>query len=242
VPAPSPSPISFDARPELGPELAAAVAVCDPSPAALQTEPVEELLFCGDGLKLGLRAIRTATREPIERAYLRLPTCAGPCTRPELSTGSLTAWTSSGPWTTDLDAVAGTATVPRPDDTASWLAIQAPIPEIARPRIADGPAELANRKPLPYCGHSELGEPAAVPRCFLAAVLAGRPAEAVDTSYGVEGGTILRVLRFGGFGPVLAWEQEVDSNGEHTGWNRYPAAIVLAPHGADWKLDLEPVS
>jgi len=110
------------------------------------------------------------------------------------------------------------------------------IPSVKRPSFDGAPAEIANRKPLPYCGHSELGSPVAVPRCFLAAVLAGRPAEAVDTRYGTEGGTSFQIVRFTGAGPIAVYEQGLDANGHNTGWNRYLGRMVLGVEPEFWSM------
>ncbi len=237
TPTAAPTELDFDELPELRPELRSILLLCDPSPGTALTDPPDQLLVCGDGLELGLRAVQAATDEPIERAWLRLPTCSNPCTLTERSTGTLTAWTAAGTaWSSRLNAVTRKATLAAPDPTASWPSLDAPVPAVARPRIAGAPVELAERKPLPFCGHSVLNRPAGIPRCFLAAVLAGRPAEVIDTQFGTEGGKTLQVARSSGSGSIEAWHLDVDVNGRPTGWYHVPSALVLGSRAEDWSL------
>jgi len=235
-PSPSPTTVAFDVLPPLREDNKQGVFLCDPERDGDPNHPSETPLVCGDGLWAGLQAMEIRTSDPIERAWLRRPRCATSCTDADLATGTLTAWTASGVWTTSLDAAHGTATLPVPDPAASWPAFEAPVPAVARPKIPGAPAELVTRQPLPYCGHSELGRPPAIPQCFLAAVLSGRPAEVIDTRFGTEGGASLQVARFMGTGPIDSWELGLDSNGRATGWFHVPSALVLGEKPEDWSL------
>jgi hypothetical protein len=82
------------------------------------------------------------------------------------------------------------------------------------------------REPFPYCGATDAADPDSpdlrVAACFLDAVLAGRPAEAIHTVYGTEGGSITQLDRFAGTGAVVRFERE-----GHAPWTRRQGLINL---------------
>jgi hypothetical protein len=209
----------------------------------LYPESGDELVFCADGIEAGLRAIETVSDAALDRVYLDLPTCeAAPCTSEQLGTGTVTAWSGDAAWSTRIDMrpPEPTATPPVPAEESAWPTIDGPAPTGKPPTIHGAPAEIASRKSLPFCGASEMGEGPEVSRCFLAAVLAGRPAEMTDLQHGTEGGSSLQIARFGGVGPVVVYQQHLDDQGRTGPWFRQLARVIIGSDGNGWSP--EPLS
>jgi hypothetical protein len=231
---PSPVVLAFDDLPE--PETddtTRPLAVCQPVPGQALPDGGDDLVGCGEGIEIGLRAIRTATTNPFDRVLLVRPTCAvAPCSEEALATGTVVAWNGRA-WQTSLDFRTRTATAPTAS-TEPWPSAEEAAPAIKRPAIDGAPAEVARREPLPFCGAAEVGEPPAVNRCFLAAMFAGRPAEMIETLYGTEGGTVHVVIRFLGSGPIVTYQNGVDAQARPLPWYRQLDAAWLAPDGVHW--------
>lgn len=227
--------LTGDDLPELRPDAVTVLAVCSPSPGLAFEYGGQDLLGCSDGVELGLRAIQTVTEEPFGRVWLLRPACAAPpCSAEQLATGTVTAWSGDRAWTTDVDARTGTATPPTVDGDPRWPSLDAVAPSVKRPMVAGAPAEVRARIPLPFCGSAEIGEPPAVMRCFLAAVLAGRPAEIVETFYGTEGGTITVVSRFTGSGAIVTYRNSVDAQAQSLPWYRQLNRLSLGVAPEHW--------
>ena len=219
--------LAFDDLPVLQIDLTDVTAVCDPTPGIQFPQPGSSLIGCADGLQLGLRAIETATDEPIRRAYLRLPFCdVAPCTTEQRNIGNVTAWTSTGAWRTNLDVRTRTATAPEVDPSPIWPNLDAPAPAIERPELPMAPSELTNREPFPNCGHIDMGEPPGP--CFLAQFLHGLPAELSMTVYGTEGGEGLELFRFTGSGSIVVYSRHIDSNAVVSGWYSYQGPLSMS--------------
>ena len=228
----------YGALPQLAIDGSATLEICDPDPGQALPEHVDVLIECGDGTDLGLRAIQTVTTSPIERTYLDRPVCeALPCSSDVVSTAVLTAWAADAIWTTRLDGRTATATVPERVDGAAWPTVVAPAASIKRPAFDGAPAEIRNRKPVPYCGRSELGEPAGPMVCFVAAVLAGRAAEVVDVGHGTEGGTSISLIRFAGRGPIVVYRQHLDDQARTGNWFRQWNRMILGIEPRYWSPD-----
>jgi hypothetical protein len=224
--------------PALATDGSGTLEICDPAPGQAIPESVDVLIGCGDGTEMGMRAVQTATTASIERTYLDLPVCATlPCSSESVGTAIFTAWTADGPWTTRLDARTQTATAPEPAPDAGWPLISAATPAVKRPRFDGAPAEIAGRQAFPYCGRSELGEPRTPMICFVAAVVAGRPAEVVDVGHGTEGGTSIAIIRFSGRGPVVTYRQHLDDQGRTTTWFRQWNRLILGIEPWSWSPD-----
>ena len=160
--------------------------------------------------------------------------------RPEqLGTGTVNAWSGDRAWSTVIDARTPqwTASVPVAVDGAPWPVADGPAPSGAAPAIDGAPAEIATRKPLPFCGNAEMGEPPAVSRCFITAALAGRPAEMFDLQHGTEGGSSLQIARFGGIGPIVVYQQHLDDQARTGPWFGQLVRLILNPDGASWSPD-----
>ena len=228
----SPTFLAFDDLPALQIDMADVTAICDPTPGIQFPQPGSGLIECADGLELGLRAIETATDEPISRAYLRLPFCeVAPCPPEQRNTGSVTAWTSTGAWRTHLDIRTRTATVPELDPSPIWPTLDAAVPTVERPELPMAPPELANRKPFPNCGHIDMGEPPGP--CFFAQFLHERPVELSMTVFGTEGGEGLELFRFSGSGAIVVYSRHIDVNGVVSGWYSYQGPLIFGI-GSSW--------
>ena len=224
--------------PELRPDVATILAICDPSPGQAFYEGGEDLLGCSDGVELGLRAIQTVTDDPLDRVWLQRPLCvAAPCSEELRATGTLTAWVGERAWTTELDARTEAATVPRADAEAGWPSLAGTTPAVKRPVVADAPDQLDGRAPRPFCGFAEMHEPPTVMRCFRSAVLARQPAEIVETFYGTEGGTITVVNRFLGSGAIVTYQNSVDAQAQPLPWSRRLSRLQLGVDPNNWNLD-----
>ena len=119
----------------------------------------------------------------------------------------------------------------------AWPTMDGPLPRGSAPAIAGAPGEIAARSGLPYCGQSELGEPAEVGRCFVGAVLSGRPAEAFDLQYGTEGGTSLLITRFAGLGPLITYQQHLDDQGRTGPWFTQLDQLILGTQPGRWSAN-----
>lgn len=236
--APTDGVLTSDELPLLRPDPATILAVCDPAPGQAFVDGGEDLLGCFDGVELGLRAVQTVTDVPIDRAWLRRPVCsAPPCTEKQRATGTLTAWIGEVAWSTDVDARSRTATIPRSPETTTWPSQRGAVPAIGRPKVPGAPAEVRTRTPLPFCGFAEVGEPPPAKVCFLAAVLAGRPAEIIETFYGTEGGTVTKVSRFPGFGGVISYQNSVDAQARPLPWFEQLNWLHLGIEPNQWSLE-----
>ncbi len=220
-------------------EVTSITAICDPAPGQALQDAGEPRIDCGSGLQLGLRAIETATVEPIERLYIEFPACdAVPCSEEQLNTASVTGWTARGSLTTRLDARLATLTVPRSDPAVAWPgASDPPAPAVAAPALDGAPEELGTRTPYPDCGTAEMGEPAAVGACFEAQVLAGHAAEARDLVPGTEGGASPVVLRFSGAGAITRYARTIDADARVGGWYAQACYLRLGSSEVYWSVE-----
>jgi hypothetical protein len=152
--------------------------------------------------------LKTSVSVPIERLYLQRPPCqATPCTEDQLSTVTVTGWTTTDSFKVALDSRLTTIEMPTPDTGATWPAARSSIAlAIERPVLEGAPAEIAGRTPYPYCGEAELSQPETVTGCFRDAVLSGRPAEFIDRLVATEGGEVIRLYRFDGRGALLIYQ------------------------------------
>jgi len=241
--APSPTVLRISELPKLRSDGTSTLAVCDPAPGVALPVAIEALVSCSDGIEAGLRAIETVTNDAFDRVYLDLPTCdVAPCTREQLATGTVIAWTGSQVWSTTLDVRSGqwTATAPQPPDGAAWPTAAGGAAAATAPVLDHTPAEITGRATLPFCGQREMSAPAAVGACFVSSVLAGRPAEMFDLEHGTEGGTSLLVARFTGSGAIVIYQQHLDDQGRTGSWFAQLARLILGARAGD--LTLDPIS
>lgn len=219
-----------------------ATAVCDPVPSQSNIEAGEATIACSDGLALAIAAVRTAAADPVMRLYLERPRCATtPCSAAELSTATVTVWTSTRVFAVELDSRLETVDRPTLVDDAGWPESPgASAPPIERPPLEGAPTEVAGRSALPYCGRSELGDPPDVAGCFRDALLDGRAAEVIDLAFGTEGGDFLQIYRFDGTGRLVGYihDQTVDGDGRRTdAWHRSEGALILGITPFAWGFD-----
>lgn len=108
------------------------------------------------------------------------------------------------------------------------------IPPVGEVDVGPAPAEISGRSPLPRCdafiGHR-------IGRCFLGAVLDGRPAEFVTKSVDEAGDPIIELYRYIGRGPVLVYQTPAGP-----GWLRGDCAIGPGFDGATTFVVAECVS
>lgn len=229
-PRPSPSPstaalLDVEDLPNASLSDEGATLICDPEANQLHPDAGDTVILCYDGLLLGLRALRTAV-PTVERLYLRRQTCAQvPCSASELSVVQVTGWANGSALTTTIDAQAQSVTVPFPDVSVAWPTVASDAPPVERPVIDGAPGELVHRDPYPFCGDATKDVSAAT--CFLAAVLAARPAELWDLAAVAQ---TRFVLRFDGQGLVTRYRER------NEGWVRERGSVVLGPEGT-WALD-----
>jgi hypothetical protein len=244
--APSPSiaatpiaTLAIDDLPEATLDPAIVTAVCDPEAAQANIEAGDATIFCGDALPIGLRAISTIATGPVSRLYFHRPTCVAiPCTEDELATATIWGWTAEGALRIELDSRMTTVTAPVRDPTASWPAAgTAPAPPVDRPDIPGAPAEIRDRVPYPFCGSASFGQPPAAMACMRSAVLAGRPAELIDTATGTEGGSFTILYRFDGRGAISRAMDPVDANGRAGPWLRQWGTLILGITPSTWDFD-----
>lgn len=238
VPASSPQPsaapvLEIDGLPTTRVDHRVTTAVCDPGPDSPYADPSVPEIGCGDGLRLAMRAIRTVTQDDVIRLYVRQPGCATTaCTDDELAQSTVTGWTRDAAWTVALDSRLDTIGAPVADPSASWPAVGASAaPSVKRPAMANAPAEVQGRDALPFCGRTEMGQPASVQTCFRDAVLAGRPAEIIEKVYSTEGDPATWLTRYLGSGAVVRYSRY------HGQWVLRRGALDLgyAPEG--WSFD-----
>jgi hypothetical protein len=96
----------------------------------------------------------------------------------------------------------------------------------ARPPLVV-PAAIAERDPLPWCGHEIVNRQpegdyrdSAVRDCFLAAYRAGEPAEMVSDIRTVEGGWVREIYRSGSDGAIEVYVDPSRDNMSGDGWTR----------------------
>lgn len=259
TPAPTRSPVAASPTPVLAtptpvPPLAIAdlprvelaeidaTAVCDPVASQSNLEAGDATIACSDGLALAIAVVRTATPDAVTRLYLERPRCStSPCSAAELSTATVTAWTSTRVFAVELDSRSETVDRPRLIDDAGWPESRGTgAPAVERPPLEGAPAEVAGRTALPYCGRSELGDPPDVSGCFRDAVLDTRAAEVIDLAFGTEGGNLLRIYRFEGTGRLVVYihDQTVDADGRQAdAWHRSEGALILGITPSAWGFD-----
>lgn len=100
------------------------------------------------------------------------------------------------------------------------------IPPVGRPDVGPGvPAEIAGRPALPLCWDEGAGvfDSPVARRCFLGAVLDGRPAELVSRAADEVGDPIKYLYRFAGRGPFLVYRSPSPAG---PAWVRNDCAIV----------------
>jgi hypothetical protein len=212
-----------------------ATLLCDPEASQFDLNAGDTLLFCYDGLLLGLRALKTGA-DHFDRLYLQRAICASiPCTPAELGTVTVTGWTDGAALSVVIDHARSGVTVPAPDSEAMW-----PTPSstesasVARPEIDGAPKVVRQREPYPYCGAVHQDRLPAL-RCFLDAMLRGTPAEMLDRSR-VSGE--IRVFRFDGQGLIERYAEFPD------GWLLDGGSAILGSAGTwsyDGWLEAEPV-
>ena len=198
-------------------------AVCDENPN-LPFIDAPEPWTCYNGLQLGFRALRT--RMPsINRLYLhRRPCAALPCTQSELDTVDVIGWLGDDAFSVTITEEPFTLTVPFAGAIAPWPSASSSVPPpVARPPIEGSSSEIRSREPYPYCGRErphDSGQPAErkleINRCFIDAVLEGRPAEMVLIP------DVIRepvVIRFDGRG-VVAWSTR------RSGWETWTCVTL----------------
>lgn len=219
-----------------------ATAVCDPAASQSNLEAGEATITCSDGLALAIAVVRATTPDSVTRLYLERPRCVAiPCSVTELSTATVTAWTSTRVFAVELDSRPETVDRPRLVDDAGWPESRGTsAPLVERTPLDGAPPEVAGRSALPYCGRSELGDPPEVAGCFRDAVLDGRAAEVIDLAFGTEGGDLLRIYRFDGTGPLVVYvhDQTVDGDGRQAdAWRRSEGALILGITPSAWGFD-----
>jgi hypothetical protein len=225
----------------------AVTAVCDPPPNALDPRAGELRVTCTDAIVDGLRALSAELGLQFTRARVTVQACATtPCSLAELTHVTVTAWTTSNEaWSTvvEVDVPDGSgvwATAAVRETAIDWPSLDAPIPTVRRPAIDGAPSIVAGRKAYPFCGTIEpLGgsDSAQVWTCFLAAVLAGRPAELLEHANFGDGTPLVNVYRYSGEGAVARF------SGANDQWNRANGSIVLPPAGTPgWGFDPWPDS
>jgi hypothetical protein len=219
-----------------------ATAVCDPEPSQANLDAGESTVYCPDGLALAVAVVRATTPDPAVRLYLRRLACASvPCSDSELSTADVTVWTATRVFAVHLDSRLETVGHPSIGMNGDWPAGgDAPAPKVARPTIKDSPREVAARKPYPFCGRAEMGEPPRVLACFRDAVLDGRHAEMIEQVYGTEGGAILWIYRYDGQGRLVRFQHDTSVNndgGTNDTWRRNEGAMILGINPLAWDFD-----
>ena len=219
--------------PNVALDASSLTAICDWTPSQTNLDAGESTIFCGDGLMLGLRAIRTATTATVTRLYLTRPACpAIPCTPDQLNTATVTGWTAEGAFSTSLDSRLKSVTAPTRQPAVYWPAAAASVdPQAAKPGLARAPGELRDRVAYPFCGRAEVDQPAAVIGCFRDAVLDGRKAEVFQLVYGTEGGDIVWLFRYDGHGALVRYSEE------STRWRRQVGSLILGPTPTTWSFD-----
>jgi hypothetical protein len=130
-----------------------------------------------------------------------------------------------------------TATVER-SASALW---PTPTPGLPSPTVQTrSPGEYGPFR-LPTCGTAVWGSPREVLGCFRNAVIEGVPAEFIEETSGIEGGTIRTDYRFFGSGPIFATMTEGSLPRVRTTFSL--GAMILGFDGIAWSyapLSLNP--
>jgi hypothetical protein len=232
VPTPLGS-LAIDVLPQASFDAAMLTTVCDPEAAQATLLAGDATVFCSDGLLLGLRALQTLSSRPFTRLYFRRPVCkATPCTADELGIATVMGSSAEAIFAVRIDSRLQTIDVLVPDGARAWppAGLSRP-PAVARPDVGAAPAEITARVPYPFCGKADLGDPTTTLGCFRDAVVAGRPAELVQTVFGTEGGTLTWLYRFDGRGAVTRY---AGSDGK---WQRQSGTLILGITPLAWDFD-----
>jgi hypothetical protein len=219
--------------PVVDPDPATLTAICDPDPNQLEPDAGDTSVFCSDGVRLGLRAVRAASPGNATRAYLMRPGCAAaPCPADALDTATVVLWTGTGAFSVHIDSRLDAVGVPQPVLVDPWPApVGFASPAVKREGVAGAPAVVATRAPYPSCGRAANDAAAAVLSCFRSLVLLGRPAELVQSSVATEGGQIIDLFRFSGTGAITRYEQ---SEGR---WVEQHGGMILGARDGTWSFD-----
>ena len=250
TPEPTPAPserVDIETLPVLTLDPTAVTAICDTPPNAVDPRAGEMHVSCTDAVVDGLRALSAELGKQFTRARVTIEPCAASkCTAAELSHATVTAWTTEDEaWSTivTVDVPEGSgvwATSASREERINWPSIEEAIPTIRRPSIKGAPTLVASRVAYPFCGTIEPlggGDSPQGWTCFLAAVLAGRPAELLEHATSGEGDPLVNVYRYSGAGAVLRFA------GAGEQWNRSHGSIILAPAGAPgWSYEPWPDS
>lgn len=207
-------------------------AVCDAEPTQAFSGGPEPELHCSDAVELAVRAFAAETPDPIERIYVRRPRCfeGQPCPPELLDTATVTGWTARAAYSFEL--VWGTERVAAPavGVSAAWPERDALAAPVERPRINGAPNVVANRTPHPFCGRYEVVPTPEVADCFVSAVLDGRPAEAIELGYAIEGEPYTTIYRFDGAGAIWSYVRVLGT------WQVSRGGLSLNP-GSGWSYD-----
>jgi hypothetical protein len=225
----------------------AQTAICDAPPNALDPGAGESKISCTDAIIDGVRALSADLRAEISHVRVTAQRCAVErCTTTELSTSTVIAWTTTNEaWSTVIEVGlpegSGVWASPAVRETKpSWPSLEAKTPAIRRPTIDGAPSIVAGRPPYPFCGTIEPfggGDAAKGWSCFLAAVLAGRPAELLEHAVSGGGDPLVMVYRYSGAGAVVRF------SGAGGKWNRANGSIILPPPGTTvWSYEPWPDS
>jgi hypothetical protein len=222
---PSPSPVPLlhqEDLPVVELEDSGAIAVCDPDPSAFGD------VFCYDGLRLGLRALRTLVPK-VDRLYLNRPGCAaGSCIPDQVNKVRVIGWVGADAFTVFIDWDESAITEPVPGAPVAWPAAKSSIaPPVARPSIEGAPREVREREAHPFCGRAKPGDnerELAISACFFDAVLEARPVEMIVIT------DITRtpaIFRFDGQGMVVRYMEYHDDRFNSRGWHRAEGPVSL---------------
>lgn len=225
--------IALEDLPVVDPDPTVLTALCDPDPAQINPEAGDTSVFCHDAVVVGLRAASTAAAGPITRLYVRRPICAAmPCSQDELSTVTVLAWDAIGMVAVRIDKRLDTVSQPERLTLDLWPPPgTVPAPEVGREELDAAPAAVATRTPYPYCGRATYDTPQKVLTCFRDSVLGGRRAEAIQVSFGTEGGEVIEIVRFDGSGAITRYQQ---ADGR---WVRQRGSLILGAPGRSWTFD-----
>lgn len=221
--------IAIEDLPVVDPDPASLTAICDPDPSLLHPEADGTAIACYDAMMLGLRAASTVTVGPITRIYVRRQACAaGPCSTEELSTATVVAAAESGTVAVEVNGLLDSVSRPRAAAPAWPQPATLPAPSVEREDVGLAPAEVSNRTPYPYCGRTTYDLPQDVITCFRDSVLLGSHVEAIQVTFGTEGGEVLDIVRFDGAGALTRYRQAEGA------WFRQRGGLILGIPGASW--------
>jgi hypothetical protein len=225
--------LAIEDLPLVEPDPETLTAICDPDPDQVDPDAGETTMFCFDGLVLGLRAVRAATASTSRRAYLVRAPCPGThCPTASLGTATVVVWTDTGTFLVRLDSAVDTVSFPELLVVDPWP-VAGPLasPAAKREALAGAPAIVATRTPYPYCGRSSNDAPVEVLRCFRDSVLLGRPVEAIQQSFGIEGDEVIDLYRFDGAGAISRYERSGNR------WFQQQGTMILGPRAGTWSFD-----